>query len=440
MIKKLLFVILAVTCLLTSKINAYTGASESPVYADYGDLPSWFYNPYGVIGVSDMALDSVTAVNQAVVRALFLHSVSKNLQISSVYELYYHIENDGNNKIDNQKSHCLAEFSTVLNGYGYDIIDVYFTRYKEAVVMLNVYEDYTANDEKNATFIGYYTYYFDGTIKYPEYGDALTLKMTAPEEKIKELEWVAKTENRISIQSSTIDTITNNIIEKYYNYGAGGKVSKNAVNQNTRHGLWHCISDTFMQALSNFMPQKAIIKSTNRMITDYQTLNGSADYHDKVQDIVRLTYKTDLSCKINGLECENGLIYADWQVTELNRTDIKSLSNQTYTYESHGYQAVVGYDKSKARNEARRIALVSAENEIAKMADFRISGIADEFSANLENEYYQRYCDTAQISTKLLLRDIQEIIVTEPELNNSVYCSKIKAQINGNNIIQIGNK
>ena len=78
--KKLLFVIILVTCLWTGKINAYTG-EEPPVYAGYYDLPSWFYHPSGVIGVSDMALDSVTAVNQAVVRALFQHSASKNLQM-----------------------------------------------------------------------------------------------------------------------------------------------------------------------------------------------------------------------------------------------------------------------------------------------------------------------------------------------------------------------
>lgn len=176
------------------------------------------------------------------------------------------------------------------------------------------------------------------------------------------------------------------------------------------------------------------------MITDYQSLNQSADYRDKVQDIVRMTFKTDLSCKINGIECENGVMYVDWDVSELNKADASISEHSNYIYESHGYQAVVGYDKSKARNESRRIALISAENEIAKMANFRISEISNDFSISQDNDYYQRYTDTAQISTKLVLKDVQEIVVSEPELQDGVYCSKIKAKVNKNCIIPIGDK
>ena len=440
MTKKLQYVIVAITCVLASVNQAYAGNVYSPAYADYKELPSWFFNPYGVIGVSDMDLDSVTAVNQAVVRAMFMHAISQKLSMSSVYELYYHMENDGNNNIDDQKSHCLAEFETSISGYGYDIIDIGFTKYKEAIVLLNVYNDYDENNEKSANFNGSYMFYFDGTIRNPEYGDTFVLDMSAPGEDINNLKWLSKTEGRYSVQTSTIDSITNNVIERYYSYGAGGSVPKNVVNQNTRHGLWHSIADTFMQAMTNFIPQKATIKSTNRMITDYQSLNQSADYRDKVQDIVRMTFKTDLSCRINGIECENGVMYVDWDVSELNKADVSFSEQSNYIYESHGYQAVVGYDKSKARNESRRIALISAENEIAKMANFRISEISNDFSISQDNDYYQRYTDTAQISTKLVLKDVQEIVVSEPELKDGVYCSKIKAKINKDCIIPLGDK
>lgn len=438
MIKRFLYLIFAIACVITGESKAYAGEVFSPAYAGYDELPAWFYNPYGAIGVSDMDLDSVTAVNQAVLRAVFMHAISQKLTMSSVYELYYHMENDGNNNIDDQKSHCLAEFDASANSYGYDIIDIFFTKYDEAVVMLNVYDDYLEENPKSAEFNGSYMFYYDGTLRNPEYGDLFELKMNAANEDINNLEWISKTEGRYSVQSSTIDTITKNVIEKYYYYGNGGNVSRSAVNQNTRHGLWHCIADTFMQALTNFSPQKFIIKSTNRMISDYQSLNESANYHDKVQDIVRMTYKTDLSCRINGFECENGVMYVDWEVTELNRTIAIPTENTGFSYESHGYQAVVGSDNSKARNESRRVALISAENEIAKMADFKIREIADEFSVGQDNEYYQRYIDTAHISTKLILKDVQEITVAEPELKDGVYCSKIKAQISGGNVVKMG--
>lgn len=440
MTKKLLYVIVAITCSLASMNQSYAGNVHSPAYADYKELPSWFYNPYGVIGVSDMNLDSVTAVNQAVVRAVFMHAISQKLRLSSVYELYYHMENDGNNNIDDQKSHCLAEFETSISSYGYDIIDICFTKYDEAIVLLNVYNDYDENNEKTADFNGSYMFFFDGTIKNPEYGDTFMLNMTTSGESVNDLKWVSRTEGRYSVQTSTIDSVTNNVIERYYSYGTGGEVPDNVVNQNTRHGLWHSIADTFMQAMTNFIPQKATIKSTNRMISDYQSLNQSADYRDKVQDIVRMTFKTDLSCRINGIKCDNGVMYVDWDVSELNRVDACSSEQPNYIYESHGYQAVVGYDNSKARNESRRIALISAENEIAKMANFRISEISNDFSISQDNDYYQRYTDTAQISTKLVLKDVQEIVVSEPVLQDGVYCSKIKAKVNKNCIIPIGDK
>jgi len=107
-------------------IIAYTGGFLStPVYADNVELPSWFFTQDGVVGVSDMDMDAEEALKQAIVRALFVQAVSEGVELSSVYELYYHMENGRRDAIDNQKSHCLAEFTAQLTDYDYEVLDVF---------------------------------------------------------------------------------------------------------------------------------------------------------------------------------------------------------------------------------------------------------------------------------------------------------------------------
>lgn len=428
--------------LLVITLLAYTGDIFcSPVYSGYNEMPSWFYNQSGVVGVSDMNLEKEKALNQAVMRALFMQAVSENLEISSVYELYYHFENGKKNSIDDQKSHSMAEFKAELVDYDYDILEVYYTDYDEAVVLLNVYHGNDDTVQKNAKFEGAYMFYYDGTIRYPEYGDMLMLNITTPEEEIKSQEWLARTEKGYTTVYSTTDGESERVLEKYYSYDKCGDASEDVVNQNTRHGLWHCFTDTFMQAMSNFMPKKTLISSTNRMISDFQSYNKDSEYSDKVQDLARMTYKTNVFCEINGLLCDKGNLYVDWNIVEVGMPEEEGQNDgKIYNYEIEGYQAVVGSDYSKAKNESRRIALICAENEIAKTAKFSAKGAVTDFTMGDEYEFYTRYCDTTQISTILIMNNVQEVVVEEPVLKNGVYSSKIKAVISKNNIIPVKKK
>lgn len=431
--KKLLLIVIA--------LLVYTGDSFcSPVYSGDEGMPSWFYAPSGVIGVSDMDMDAEDAVNQAIGRALFMQAVSEKLEIASVYELYYHFESGRKNCVDDQKSHCFAEFRAELVDYDYDVLDVYYTEYDEAVVLLNVYHGNDDGVQKNATFKGSYMFYFDGTIRYPEFGDMLMLEFNTPDEEVKSLEWLARTEDAATTVYSTTDDESARILEKYYMYSNGGTKTDNAVNQNTRHGLWNCLTDTFMQALSNFTPRKTLMSSTNRMISDFQSLNQDAEYNDKVQDLARMTYKTSVFCDINSVASEKGDLYVDWNIVEAGVQEEPEDGGKAYNYEIEGYQAVVGPDYSKAKNESRRIALICAQNEIAKMAKFSVSGASTDFTMEDDDEFYLRYCDTTQISTMLIMKGVEEIRVVEPELKNGVYCSKIKARVNRNNVLQLNKK
>ena len=269
----------------------------------------------------------------------------------------------------------------------------------------------------------------------------LMLNITTPEEEIKSQEWLARTEKGYTTVYSTTDGESERVLEKYYSYDKCGDASEDVVNQNTRHGLWHCFTDTFMQAMSNFMPKKTLISSTNRMISDFQSYNKDSEYSDKVQDLARMTYKTNVFCEINGLLCDKGNLYVDWNIVEVGMPEEEGQNDgKIYNYEIEGYQAVVGSDYSKAKNESRRIALICAENEIAKTAKFSAKGAVTDFTMGDEYEFYTRYCDTTQISTILIMNNVQEVVVEEPVLKNGVYSSKIKAVISKNNIIPVKKK
>jgi len=410
----------------------------SPVYSIDDSLPSWFYSPYAAVGVSDMYLDKEVAVNQAVIRALYTYALSEDVNISSVYELYYHIENGRRNSVDDQKSHCFVEFETELVDYDYEIVDVFYTKYDEAVVLLNVSQGNDDGMKRNARFNGSCVFYFDGTIRYPEYGDLLRVQMITPDENIKSLEWLARTENSTTTIYSTTDGESERLLEKYYVYGNNGIQLKNAVYQNTKHGVWHCLSDTYMQALTNFIPYNSLVCSTNRIVSDYQGYNDNSEYKDKVQDMVRRIYSTKVHCEIAEIATGNGNIYVNWDIIEhVQPDDYQHVRDGEVVYEVEGTQAVVGADYSKAKNESKRIAMISAQNEIAKMSNFLASSTAIDFSMTENEGFYERYCDTAQISTIMMLKGVKEIIVADPELNNGVFHAKIKTAINPNNIVPI---
>lgn len=419
--------------------TAYTGGLKPPVCAEYEGLPAWFFNPQGYIGISDMDLDSETALNQAVNRALFLKAASDNMELMSVYELYYHMEHNGDyNSTNKQQSHSMASIRASLNTYAYDIIDYYITKYGEVIVLLNVFDDLSDNEPRNATFSGDYMYYYDGIDDDPDFGDIMTLTMDTPNESLTQLVWQSKTDRSRVMSYSTTENEKTRILEKIHIYDDGGSTTESAVYQNTRHGLWHSLIDTFVQALSNFTPQKTLICSANMNESDIYGEKDDLDYHNKVQDMVRLVYKTHVSCKIEAISISDNNLNADWGITEINKTEfLPTYSEISYSYEAEAYQGVIGSNYSKAKNEARKIASVTSKNEMAKMASYNINSISDDFTISEDDDYLLKYYDKSSISTAMIMYDVEEKVIEKPVLVNGYYKAKVKTRVHKDRIIPL---
>ena len=431
---RILFLTISVS-LSASEVMAYTGGlNGSSAYAD-DVLPAWFFNPTGPIGVSDPELNEDEALHQAVVRALFMCSISENLNLMSVYELYYHNDMKDDGELSTkQQSHCMAAFNTQLNKYSYEIAEVFYTEYNEAIVMLNMLNNAPDYMLRNADFEGDYLFYFDGAHS-PDYGDMLTITMNAPDEYMEKNEWLAKTERSRVWVYSTTDSVQARLLDNGNNYIVGGATTKNALSQNTGHGLWHAISDTYMQALSNFTPRKVLLGSTNMMNTNIYGYKGEMDYRNKVQDMTRLVFKSKVSCKINSISIEKGILKADWSIYEVGCQDKNNIDgSDVYSYETESYQGIVDAEQSKTKNEAKRLALMFAKKELARMSLSNISTLKDNFSLIEEDAFYSKFCDSTQSSTNMILMDVEEITVEGPEIVNGYYHVKMKARVDKNNI------
>lgn len=424
-------------CATENTVNTGSRNYGSSVYAVGNDLPAWFFNPTGPIGVSDMYMQEDEALNQAIVRALFMYMVSEKMNLMSVYELYYHNEVVGDkNSVNEQQSHCMAAFNTKNQYLKYEIAELFYTEYDEAVVMLNVIQGSKKDRMKEARCEGEYMYYFDGAKKYPEYGDRISIVVNTPDEFVEHEEWLTKTERNIAWVYSTTDTVTNRIPEKWLYYKNGGATTSIAVSQNTRHGLWHAITDTFMQSLSNFTPRKTLLGSTNANASGISGYKDDMDYRNKVQDLTRLVFKAELSCNIVSMSIDNGVLYADWNLAETGQSGIKPQgSGNTYSYESAGYQGNIASEPSKSKNEAKRIALMFAKNEIARMAKANVASIADDFAISEEAAFYMKYCDSTQMSTNMLLIDAEDVLLEEPTLVDGFYRVRMESRINNKNVI-----
>lgn len=92
-----------------------------------------------------------------------------------------------------------------------------------------------------------------------------------------------------------------------------------------------------------------------------------------------------------------------------------------YRYTAEGVQIVVNGDHSRAINEARRMASVYAESELATMVKSSISRVADKMLLSDSEDYGYIVNDTTRVSALQYFKNIHIICVSEPEFKNNSY-------------------
>lgn len=270
--------------------------------------PFLFNGNYLCLGISDPNKDSEKAYDQAVKRALAFYAISQQVEISSLYELYYMNANSAYS-VDNQKSHWMAELSSSISNYTYNVKYVSRTKYNETIVLLEV-----KNDEKQDNTISMsssFMYYYEGINGKMEYGEKQVVNILTHED-VNILEWVSLIDKTTTNKLSYNNKLKTKIKPYDYTYEDYGTITDDMLFSDNKYGLWNSYVDTFFQAISVFESNNSLIKSTNRQVT--QEINGN--FEDKSQDIIRSVMKTQVSCFLVNISLKNNMFYASWEVKE----------------------------------------------------------------------------------------------------------------------------
>ena len=302
---KTLFVLLLF--LKANVLNDVTGEmSFSPVSCHSDEEKNLIESKY--IGISDPISDTIVALNQAVQRALAFYALNQNMEISSVYE-YYYIDDDVDVHCNNKKSHWIADFESKLENYSYSIEKILYTKYNEIVVLINVTDDDSADNE--LSIAGSFMYHYDYMNRKVEYGEKQLLLISCPD-MIDSLKWNSLIDKNITQKETSVNDNLyrlKNVVNIYEDYGT---VDDNMVFSDIRYGLWNSYIDNFFQAVSNFEPTNIVLKNSTRHIS----LETDGDFGEKSQDIIRRVIKTKVSCSLMSLSLKNNKLYANWEIIE----------------------------------------------------------------------------------------------------------------------------
>ena len=113
-------------------------------------------------------------------------------------------------------------------------------------------------------------------------------------------------------------------------------------------------------------------------------------------------------------------------------SDYKS-DDMFFRYTASGCQVVVYDNHSKAINESRKMANISAESELAKMVNSAVTRVAERMVSE-DNSYSEIYIDTTLVSTYKYFTGIKTICQSETKLIDNMYVTCVTKEISIDNI------
>ncbi len=117
---------------------------------------------------------------------------------------------------------------------------------------------------------------------------------------------------------------------------------------------------------------------------------------------------------------------------DVNCTDYK-FDDVYLRYTASGYQEVVNGNHSKAINESRKIANITAESELAQMVNSAVTRVVTVMSE--ETDYYSNVsADTTLVSSYMIFKGMRTICQSETKLIDNMYVTYVTKEISFDNI------
>lgn len=103
-------------------------------------------------------------------------------------------------------------------------------------------------------------------------------------------------------------------------------------------------------------------------------------------------------------------------------------------YTASGYQNVINGNHSKAINESRKMANLSAQSELSKMINSMVTRLAVKLSEEGNDYYKELNIDTTLVSSYKVFKGMRTICQSETKLINGVYVTHVTKEISIDNI------
>lgn len=102
-------------------------------------------------------------------------------------------------------------------------------------------------------------------------------------------------------------------------------------------------------------------------------------------------------------------------------------------YTASGYQKVINGNHSKAINESRKMANISAQSELSKMINSAVTRLSDKMSE--ENTFHtDLYIDTTLVSSYKIFKGMKTVCQSKTEFVNNAYVTYVTKEISLDNI------
>ena len=102
-------------------------------------------------------------------------------------------------------------------------------------------------------------------------------------------------------------------------------------------------------------------------------------------------------------------------------------------YTASGYQNVINGNHSKAINESRKMANISAECELSKMINSLVTRLAERLTKN-DTYHAELIIDTTLVSSYKVFNGMKTICQSETKLINNAYVTYVTKEISIDNI------
>jgi hypothetical protein len=269
--------------------EARSGDVSVLTYQPLVKLPDWFVNfdasvneKFLSIGISDPGLDSLSAIEQATIRALALASFSKQSFIQNVSDNYY-LDKDGEKTLGKFNSFT---FCTTSASLGFEIIEYEYTSNGEMLVLIEV----NSNADKPVALNPNIEFFQSETT-----GKIITRLLfeveVRNEGKNMHAQWLLNENSKSFEISSQHNGKPLEIMLAKFNYTSGvpGKEESAHFSFDMKYGLWYA----FINALAANLEQMEVFKSQVKFLDE--------EYDRQYQDLTRVVFTEEAAFLITGL-------------------------------------------------------------------------------------------------------------------------------------------